>query len=104
MCVLSMIGDDYNNNWPTNPLNPYKNTPVNPFNDHPVVELHLNKITRDEFDALKKEVEALRDLLKAAKIYDEATGQKDCEMGDKVALIKKLAELVGVDLEDIFNK
>lgn len=30
-------------------------------------------------------------------------GQPDCEMDDKVNLIKRVAELVGVDIKDIFK-
>ena len=60
--------------------------------------------SKEEFDALKKEVEELKQLLKAAKKFDEETGQPDCHMDDKVDFIKKLAEYVGVDLEDIFKK
>lgn len=87
MCVVSMIGDDWRNrnfDWSDYFIKP-DNSP-----------------TREEFEALKKELESLKKLLKAAKIYDEETGQPNCEMDAKVDLIKKLAEIVGVDLEDIF--
>jgi hypothetical protein len=56
--------------------------------------------TKEEFDALKKEVEDMKALLKKAKKYDEENNQPDCEMDEKVALLKKLAEAVGIDLED----
>lgn len=59
--------------------------------------------SREEFDALRREMEELKKLLHAAKNYDEATGQPDCEMEDKVKIITKLAEMVGVDLKDIFS-
>jgi hypothetical protein len=61
-------------------------------------------VSRAEFDALKKDIEELKKLLLAAKRYDEATGQPDCEADEKVALIKKFADLVGVDLTEIFGK
>lgn len=60
-------------------------------------------VSREEFDALKQEVTELVKLLKAAKIFDEVTGQPDCEMDEKVELIKQLAETLGVDLEDLFE-
>lgn len=56
-----------------------------------------------EFDALKKELEALRELLKAAKRFDEATDQPDCEDADKVALLRKLADALGVDLSEVLD-
>ena len=93
MCVVSMIGDHYREKWepqfPQNPVQPYQVFPYNP-------------PSRYEFDELKKEVLEMKELLKRAKKYDEETGQKDCEMEDKVALLKKVAEMVGVSLDDIF--
>ena len=55
-------------------------------------------VNRFEFDALKEEVEALKKLLKAAKIYDEETGQSDCEIEEKMELIRKFAEALDIDL------
>jgi hypothetical protein len=56
-----------------------------------------------EIEALRKEVAELRKLLKAAKEFDSATGQPDCEMEQKVKLIKDIARLVGVNMEDVFR-
>ena len=100
MCVVSNLGDSYRDNfaprWPQSPVQPM----------YPYVAPHVPplQITREEFEALKKEVESLKELLKAAKKFDEETNQPDCHMDDKVEFIKKLAEYVGVDLEDIFKK
>jgi len=91
MCVSSVIMDDFNRRWAT---------PNQP-NIIPQYQWAVNMPTRAEFEQLKKEVSELRDLLKAAKKFDDATGQPDCESADKLALIKKLAELVGVDLGDV---
>lgn len=97
MCVVSNIGDNYRDNfaprWPHMPVQPTA----------PVV-INTSEVSKQEFEALKKEVEELKILLKAAKKFDEETGQPDCHMDDKVDFIKKLAEFVGVDLEDIFKK
>ena len=94
MCVVSMIGDHYREKWepqfPQNPGQIYQTLPYNP-------------PSRYEFGELKKEVLEMKELLKRAKKYDEETGQKDCEMEDKVALLKKVAEMVGVSLDDIFQ-
>ncbi|WZO97296.1 hypothetical protein EP7_004321 [Isosphaeraceae bacterium EP7] len=56
-----------------------------------------------EFDALKREVEALKKLLGEAKRFDEVTGQPDCEMDSKVKFIRQIADAVGVDLKDVFG-
>lgn len=112
MCVVSNIGDNYRDNfgprWPQIPIQPWQMPPSAPPSDgnRPGV-VDYTKVTipvsKEEFDALKKEVEELKQLLKAAKKFDEETGQPDCHMDDKVDFIKKLAEFVGVDLEDIFK-
>lgn len=99
MCVVSNIGDQYGRGFPDRWPNVYP-TPQ-PNTDK--IELNISGITREEFDALKAEVEELRKLLEAAKQFDAATGQPDCEMDEKVLLIKQLAELVGVDLGDVFE-
>lgn len=92
MCMVSNVGDQWNetfpNKWPY--LNP------------PPVTFPLD-VSREEFNALKREVEELKKLLKAAKEYDEKTNQPDCEMEEKIKLIKQVAELVGVDLSEVFK-
>jgi hypothetical protein len=105
MCTVSNVGDywkdDFNKRWPN--INPnvyplpdgtnWPTTPagVKPFN------------SQEEIAKLRKEMEELKLLLLAAKRYDEQMGEPDCEMDDKVALIKKIAKLVGVDMRDVFG-
>lgn len=114
MCVVSMIGDDWRRSFPQKyPWWPAVN-PDSSGGDKiiPSTEFNFN-ITREEFEklkieheekikTLKAEVEALKELLKAAKIYDEKTGQPDCEVDEKVNLIKKIAELLDVNMDDVF--
>ena len=45
----------------------------------------------------------MKKMLEAAKIYDKDTGQPDCEMEEKIDFLKKVAKLVGVNLEEIFK-
>jgi hypothetical protein len=91
MCIVSAIGDDWQRRlpqqWPLVPPNPV----------YPIPE-----ISRSEFDALKREVEALKVLLKQAKKFDEETGQPNCEVEQKVAFMKQIAEALGVDMSDVF--
>ena len=63
---------------------------------------YSNPVLREEFEKLKSDMEELKELLRAARKYDEATGQKNCEMEEKIAFIKKMAEYVGVDMTDVF--
>lgn len=100
MCVVSNLGDDYGRTFPDRWPGWY---PTTPSTGTSTVITIPPAVSREEFEALKKEVTELVKLLKAAKIYDEATGQPDCEMDEKVELIKQLAETLGVDLEDLFE-
>lgn len=97
MCVVSMIGDGYTGGWPNSPFNPQKE-PLETWIKN------AKPISREEFDKLKKEVEELKKLLTVAKKFDEETNQKDCHMDEKVRLLKELANLVGVDLKEVFEK
>jgi hypothetical protein len=89
MCVYSVVADD----WSRRAHQTYPWIGQNVTFQPP--------ITRTEFDQLREEVRALRDLLHAAKIYDERTGQPDCEVEEKIAFIRQAAELVGLDLSDV---
>lgn len=94
MCVVSNVGDYWRDRLPnTHPwINP---NPTQPF-------LYIQP-TREEFEQLKREIQELKLLLQAAMRYDEKTNQPHCEQEEKIALIKKLAEYVGVDLSDVFK-
>lgn len=97
MCVVSFIGDHYQQKW--NPLSQPITTGQGTITNGWSVA-----VTREEFDKLKEEVLEMKELLKKAKIYDEQNNEPNCEMEDKVAFLKKVAELVGVSLEDVFGK
>ena len=89
MCVVSMIGDHFNDKF----KQPYYQQ-IWTTSGHP---------TQEEFDELKNQVEEMKALLKKAKIYDEENNEPNCEMEDKMALLRKVAEAVGVDLDDVLN-
>lgn len=91
MCAVSMVLDHYQDKW-NDPLRHWV------FNPSPF------EVSREEFEALKKEVLEMKELLKRAKKYDADNNQPDCEIDEKVALVRKVAELVGVDLDDIITK
>lgn len=87
MCIVSMVGDDWTKRFPSTFPN-----------------FGPNNVSRQEFDKLKQEVESIKKLLIAAKGYDESTGQKDCEMEEKIKLITDIAKVVGFDLSEAFKK
>lgn len=106
MCTVSMIGDHYRDKWvvPPNqtwppPVGPYvPPDPLRPFQVR-IVE----PVSREEFDTLKREVEDMKSLLKRAKEYDERNGEPDCEMDEKMDVLRRVAKLVGVDLDDVLK-
>jgi hypothetical protein len=96
-----MIGDHYNDKWKDKPwAQPQSMTISTPEQQIVWNFYHI----REEFDVLKKEVLEMKELLKRAVKYDERNDQPHCEMEDKVKLLKQVAEMVGVDLKDIFNR
>lgn len=98
MCVVSMVGDHYGDKWGKRwPLIPDRIPsllPIDTIYPDPVPE-----VSRAEFDELKKEVAEMIALLKRAKKYDKDNGEPDCELDEKMALLRKVAKLVGVDLD-----
>ena len=97
MCMVSNVGDGwaekFPDKWPKFDPPPAITSPF----------VLPSGVSQSDFDALKKEVQELKELLKAAKKFDQETGQPDCEMDEKVKLIKAIAKLVGVDLGEIFG-
>lgn len=100
MCMVSAVGDNFKDQWKA------RKSILTPDDvwDALGKTRAFNPVERKEFEELKKEIEALKKVLIAAKIYDEETGQKDCDIDEKVDLIKKVANAVGVDLSEVFSK
>jgi len=90
MCVISMVADDFT-------------TKIEPLGITGIGRSYFPEVSKLEFEQLKAEVLELKELLKKAKVIDEALGTPDCETEEKFELIRKVAELVGVDLEDVIN-
>lgn len=90
MCVVSMVGDFYRDRFVLEQPH-WQNIVSNP-------------VSRDEFDALKREIETMKALLIKAKQYDDERGERNCETDEKFDLLRKIADAVGVDLEDVLAK
>ncbi len=82
MCVVSMVGEVFEGQVWGNFSSP---------------------ITRMEFEALKREVELLKGLLAAAKVYDWENNEPDCETDEKMKRLKEIAEIVGIDLDEVLS-
>lgn len=96
--MVSNVMDSYTPWWDdkNNPNNP--NTP--PFTPEKVTDW-INSVPRMEFEALKKEVKELRKVIEAAAEFDKKTNQPNCHNDEKLALLKALADALGVDLSNI---
>jgi hypothetical protein len=90
MCVVSFVGDHFQQKW-TQPI--YQTAFTN-----------IPEITKAEFDALKKEVEEMKALLIKAKEYDEKNNEPNCEIEEKMKFLKEVAKLVGIDLDEVLKK
>lgn len=98
-----MISDHYGKKW-----EPYINQPTAPC--VPPVWTHFPPnpglgmvVTREEFEALRKDVLEMKELMKKAIDYDRRNNEPACAASEKVALLKRIAELVGVDMQDIID-
>ena len=89
MCVVSMIGDEFNERWKQPPYQQI-------FHNWP-------EVSRAEFESLKKEVEELKSLLKRAKEYDEKNNEPSCELESKMKILREIAKLVGVNLDEVLK-
>ena len=59
-------------------------------------------VNRVEFEALKAQVEQMKRDLEVAKQQDIKDGNPDCEMEDKVLVLKQIAKMFGINLGEIF--
>jgi hypothetical protein len=102
-----MVGDHFEDMWKGKPwIVPYKPQgtfpiPFNPSDPGPS-QIDLSRITREEFEALKKEVQIMRGLLERALAYDKANGEPHCEKPEKIKLLKEIAKAMGVELPNGF--
>lgn len=99
MCAVSNIGDQWSKTVPG--VHPWTQPYIAP--DPKPFVWPTPGVSKAEFDALRNEIQELRKLLIAAKAFDAATGQPDCEVEEKTALIKRLAEITGVDLQGVLD-
>lgn len=92
MCVVSFVGGHFEDKW--KPLKPYTTFTTSNF---------ISEVTKEEFEALKKEVLEMKELLRKAKIYDEVNNEPNCELESKMEFLRGVAKLVGIDLDDVLK-
>lgn len=97
MCMISFVGDFYHDKW-------LPHVPIQPSVSSNPTDITISEISRAEFDVLKKDVMDMKELLRRAKIYDEQNNQPDCHKEEKLKTLRKIAELVGINLDDVLGK
>jgi len=98
MCAVSNVGDQYRDKlilWQDKLVPQPKPIPAWPIPSYP-------EISRTEFEELKKLVLEMKEELTKARARDIANNEPDCEMEDKVVVLKRVAKMVGVSLEEVF--
>lgn len=96
MCVVSNVGDHY-----AQKFQPWVAPTVHPSTGTVQIIPPFDYVTKAELAALKRDVEEMKELLKAAKKIDEALGEPDCEQEEKLAVLRAVAKFIGVDLDDV---
>jgi hypothetical protein len=106
-----MVTDHYIKTWPdrdifNQPQNPWPNfTPNQTPEANPNRPLVIDPgVSKEDFAAFKKEFEEFKQLVKRAIKYDEDNNEPHCEVDEKVEIIRKLAEQLGVTVDDIFPR
>lgn len=114
MCVVSMIHDHYIDKWYPRVYPQYP--PFSPFMPSGETEKErerelqemLDKIKTEKITVIpvsqsltKEEIDEFRKLLDRAREYDRKNNEPECPMDTKVALLKELARILGVDLGNI---
>lgn len=107
MCVVSAVGDNYRDwykeRWWSSDGTGIMGPGVIPTPSFPISNPIPPWATKEDLEEIKKSLEEIKKVLIAAKLFDEATGQKDCEMDEKVELLKTLGRQLGVDMEEVFK-
>lgn len=110
MCVVSNTGDFWGERFrPLRPLLPYEQQhaygwPTPERTDIKKIIFPAAHPTQEDFDRLREEVEIMKEQLKLAKEYDEKNGEPNCEIDAKMKLLREIAKLVGIDLDEVLNK
>lgn len=109
MCVVSFIGGHYEDEFKKKPYKPWEAAPSIPNWPqavYPKIEQYQtivdNQELKKQVEELRKQIEEMKQFLKEAIEYDKLYKQPNCENELKIAFLKKVAESVGMTLEDIF--
>ena len=103
--MVSMVIADFQKKWNEYPYSAEPGVPVAiPTFQQTIFDPNqFTFVTKAELEQLRGELEALKKLIPAVQEFDTATGQEDCEHEDKVAWVLKLADMLGVDFDDVLK-
>lgn len=100
MCVVSMVMDHYADRWGkpepfTSPFAPG----TNPYPGINPTGVPFTPLFQPPVFPSREEVAEFRKLLERAREYDKKHNEPDCELADKKAKLKKIAEELGVEID-----
>jgi hypothetical protein len=90
MCVVSMVMDDFGQDWQKR----YPPEPLIPLQEPTPYQMEIEGL-RQQF---KEQVEILERLIKRAKQYDIDNNEPDCEIEDKKKTLQDIADKFGVKI------
>lgn len=103
MCVVSNMGDQFTKTWPIplpgpvpTPMWPQQLPYSQPMPAPQIAPAPYPGPTREQF-------EEFLDLFRAAKKIDAYLGTPDCEMEEKLAVLKEHAKRLGLNPDEVFK-
>ena len=111
MCVVSMIMDHYDHKWrpyyPGAPIDPepWKRPWERPYEPvPPLPPIPKPQVTPEDIEDIRRDLEEMKKLIKRAKKYDRENNEPDCESDDKIERLRKIADAVGIDFDEIIKE
>jgi hypothetical protein len=102
MCVVSNIGDQWTRKLPDIWPKQWPQPGVYP-QPWEYSKQFPPPIPYKQYEALRKELEEMKRQLQEARAQDIANNEPNCEQEDKVALLRKVAKIMNIDLGDVFD-
>lgn len=102
MCFASAVGDHFTKEWTRGVGIPTDWDAIRRINEG-LLPIEKSGVSVVEFERLKQQVKDMTALLKVAVDYDQRTGQPNCEVEQKIEMLRMVASAFKIDLDAILN-